>query len=65
MKFLVVLGKVKLLSSQLIIEISWEPPPQGDFKLNINGVVGKNPGIVANADVIRDNYEVWKVTCSK
>ena len=63
MEFFIVLGKAKLPSPQLSTEISQELPPQGDFKLNTNGIASKYLGIDTIATIIRDNCGVQKAAC--
>ena len=65
MKFWVVLGKVKLPSSQLIKKVSWEPSPKGWFKLNIDGAASRNPRKPTIVVVIRYGNGFWMIGYAK
>lgn len=41
--------------NKTLIQIKWEPPPEGAFKLNIDGAARSNPGEAGIGGIIRDH----------
>ncbi|KAF7844864.1 reverse transcriptase [Senna tora] len=46
-------------SAMIYVDLCWSPPPEGFYKLNVDGSCMGNPGLMAAAGVIRDHLGHW------
>ena len=52
-------GKIKMQRSKVVVNVRWNKPPIGWFKLNTDGASMGNPGKAGGGGLIRDSVGFW------
>ena len=52
-------GKIKMQRSRVVVNVRWNKPPVGWFKLNTDGASMGNPGKAGGGGLIRDSAGFW------
>ena len=64
-EFMCCVSPSRELSCRIVKRVHWEKPPPGWTKLNTDGAVVGNPGLVGCGGLIRDEHGTWLASFSR
>lgn len=59
MEYVLCVSPPRGLTCHIIKWVRWEKPPHGWVKLNTDGIVTGNPGLVGCGGLLRDEHDTW------